>query len=198
MVKCNHIVMANHNPPLDYAFLDDVQELTTPEQLKAISDGTRQKILGILGERSRTTSQLAEILGRPKGTAGHHLRVLARAGLIRVVRTRQVRAMTEKYYGRVAREWIASGDQADADVTAAMLRQVVSERVPEEGTSSCVLVHSRLSCDDAQQFIVRVQALAREFTDASSPEELVYGFVGGVYLTDWPALQEQEREQDNG
>lgn len=189
--------MTNHTTPLDYDIRHDVQELTTPEQLKAISDGTRQKILGILGERSFTTSQLAEVLHQPKGTVGHHLRVLARVGLIRVVRTRQVRAMTEKYYGRVAREWIASGAQAGIDVTAAMLRQVESERVREEGDSSFVLVHSRLSCEAAQQFVARVQAVAREFTEASSPEEPVYAFIGGVYLTDWPAASREDRETDD-
>lgn len=190
--------MADQNTPLDYEFLDDVQELTTPAELKAISDETRQKVLGILLERSATTSQLAEVLGQPKGTVGHHLRVLARAGLIRVVRTRQVRAITEKYYGRVAREWRASGAQGATDITAAMVRQVLSERVPEEGMSAFVLVHTRLSCHAAQQFFERLQALAEEFTNESSPEERGYGFIGGVYLTDWPDRKEPETGKADG
>ena len=37
-----------------------------------------------------------EKLGLPKGTVGHHVKVLEKAGLVRVVRTRKVRALTEQ------------------------------------------------------------------------------------------------------
>ena len=49
---------------------------------------------------------------RPQGTVGHHLKVLERGGLVRVVRTRQVRALTEKYYGRVARLFVLKTDDS--------------------------------------------------------------------------------------
>ena len=68
----------------------------------------------------------------PKGTVGHHLKVLERAGLVRVVRTRRVRAVTEKYYGRVARLFlIKSADERDDElvygVGATSLRNAAAE-----------------------------------------------------------------------
>ena len=95
--------MGERRRKADYDFAHDVLRVEEPEQFKAVGDPTRQKIISLLSERAATTSQLAEALGQPKGSVGHHLKVLEKAGLIRVVRTRQVRAMTEKYYGRTAR-----------------------------------------------------------------------------------------------
>src|ERR671935_1665766 len=106
--------MTDHTEIPDYN-LEDVLYLTTPEQFKAITGSTRPRILGLVGQRAATTKQLAETLGLPKGTVGHHLKVLEDAGLVRVVRTRQVRAITEKFYGRTARLFLfETEDPADA------------------------------------------------------------------------------------
>src|SRR6202158_6520062 len=106
-----------------------------PEQLKALADQVRAAIIALLRERAYSTQQLAKELGIPKGTVGHHLKVLERAGLIHVVRTRQVRAVTEKFYGRTARLFLYHAeDPADARaIGTTMLRQAANEleRAPE-------------------------------------------------------------------
>ncbi|HKI91522.1 MAG TPA: winged helix-turn-helix domain-containing protein, partial [Gaiellaceae bacterium] len=89
-------------PSPDYE-ADDVMVVREPEQLKALGDDLRSQIVVLLRERARSTTELAELVDLPKGTVGHHVKVLERAGLIRVVRTRKVRALTERYYGRTAR-----------------------------------------------------------------------------------------------
>ena len=76
----------------------------------------------------------------PKGTVGHHLKVLERAGLVHVVRTRQVRALTEKYYGRVARLFVMKGDEHDdgargGGLAAMMLRQAADEAASHRATT---------------------------------------------------------------
>src|SRR5919204_4535447 len=81
---------------------EDVLVVDKPDQLRALADDLRATMIALLRDRARSTQELAEELELPKGTVGHHLKVLERAGLIHVVRTRQVRALTEKYYGRVA------------------------------------------------------------------------------------------------
>lgn len=93
--------MADHKAP-DYE-LDDVLDVDRPEQFKALFEETRVAIVDLLLERAATVKELAETLGKPKGTIGHHVSALVAAGLIRVVRTRMVRAIEAKYYGRVAR-----------------------------------------------------------------------------------------------
>ena len=86
-----------------------------PERLRAIADATRGRIVTLLNQRAASTTELAAALEMPKGTVGHHLKVLEKAELVRVVRTRQVRALTEKYYGRVARLFVLkSADESVA------------------------------------------------------------------------------------
>src|SRR5919202_4718019 len=100
-------------PPRDYD-ADEVLVVDRPDQLRALADNLRATLVALLRERARSTQELSEELRLPKGTVGHHLKVLERAGLIRVVRTRPVRAVTEKFYGRVARLFIIrAGESAN-------------------------------------------------------------------------------------
>ena len=106
-----------------------------PKQLRALGDALRARIVMLLRERAASTTELAAVLETPKGTVGHHLKVLEQAGLIRVVRTRQVRALTEKFYGRVARLFVLKGDDALPEelrggvLAAMMLRQAADELI---------------------------------------------------------------------
>src|SRR5260370_24883680 len=89
--------MMSNTPAPDYD-LDDRIELTTVEQVRAISSPMRNTILGLLHERAATVTELATAIKRPKSTIAHHVSVLAEAGLLRVVRTRRVRSIDERYY----------------------------------------------------------------------------------------------------
>src|ERR687885_178786 len=94
--------MAGNPAPPDYDLADRIA-LTEPFQVKAISHPLRTTILGLLHERAATVSELAVALERPKSTVAHHVKVLNEAGLVQVVRTRRVRAIEERFYGRTAR-----------------------------------------------------------------------------------------------
>lgn len=162
------------------------------DQARLLSDETRAAIIVLLAERPATTAQLAEALRRPKGTVGHHLKAMEAAGLIRVVRTRKVRALTEKYYGRVARTYlfpnVDEGPQPDFMVDA-----MNEMRTPREGeTPFFTLRHARLAEDRLEEFGERVLALAEEFAAMRRSGITVYGFIAGVYPTDRPSLREDE------
>src|SRR6476661_1842787 len=86
------------NPP-DYE-LADRMALTSPAQVRAIGHPLRTTILQLLHERAATVTELAVAVARPKSTVAHHVEVLTRNGLLRVVRTRKVRAIEERFYGR--------------------------------------------------------------------------------------------------
>lgn len=181
----------------DYEFLHKVLDVRDPEQFKAVGDPTRSRIISLLGEKAATTSQLAEALGQPKGSVGHHLKVLESAGLIRVVRTRQVRAITEKYYGRTAQLFQLHNIGWDDEAGQFMfLRQVMNEAVvtpPAEEVGGDTLRHARIPAEKAREFHRRILELADEFGDCESVSgESVYVFLGGVYLTDLPELPEEE------
>src|SRR5207237_4201738 len=85
-------------PSPDYE-ADDVLVVREREQLRALGDDLRSTIVILLREHAHSTTELAQELGLPKGTVGHHVKVLEKAGLVQVVRTRKVRAVTENSYG---------------------------------------------------------------------------------------------------
>jgi DNA-binding transcriptional ArsR family regulator len=184
--------MSRERRRLDYE-LDDILEVRRPDQFRAVGDPTRQKIISLLSERAATTSQLAEALGQPKGSVGHHLKVLEGAGLIRVVRTRRVRAITEKYYGRTARLFMFMDESSPEPVD--FLRQAMNERVipeiPAVGTTT--LRHARIPAEKVREFNRRVVELSDEFAGFENvPGERVYGFLAGTCLTDLPELPDEE------
>src|SRR5206468_10700333 len=112
----------------DYA-AKDTMIVAEPKQLKAMADPLRTQLIQLLRDRARSTQELAEELALPKGSVGHHLKVLESAGLIRVVRTRKVRAMTEKFYGRTARLFLYQTEDPDETraISTNTLRQPASE-----------------------------------------------------------------------
>jgi len=59
--------------------------------------------LGLLHDRAASTQQIANQLGILTGSVSYHLKVLTRAGLVKLVNTRKVRGVTERFYGRTAR-----------------------------------------------------------------------------------------------
>ena len=69
-------------------------------QLRAIADPLRSALLDLVLERAASVSELAAAIGRPTSTVAHHVNVLVDAGMLRVVRTRRVRAIDERYHGR--------------------------------------------------------------------------------------------------
>jgi DNA-binding transcriptional ArsR family regulator len=154
---------------VDYA-AEDTMLISDPEQLRALADDLRGRIISLLRERAWSTQQLARELAIPKGTVGYHLKVLERAGLIRVVHTRQVRAVTEKFYGRVARLFLFEPEDP-ADVRAlgaATLRDAAFqlERAPEGASWGFVL--SRLTSKDRARLGRRVDRLINDFREADA------------------------------
>ena len=176
--------------------LDAVVEASSPAQLKALGDVTRRRILDLLHDRAATTTHVAEALGKPKGTVGYHLKTLERAGLIRIVRTRQVRAMTEKYYGRVARTILVKASEGKPSEFP-MLTQALEEarvRSPDDPLPMFTLRNVRISEPDAVEFAERLVALAGEFVSQPREGDVVYGLIAGVYPTDLPLLSEDDDE----
>ncbi|HXZ06172.1 MAG TPA: winged helix-turn-helix domain-containing protein, partial [Ktedonobacteraceae bacterium] len=59
--------------------------ISTVQQLKAISDPVRSRILGIIQNQPATAKQIADSLQASPGAIGHHMHVLEAAGLAHVV-----------------------------------------------------------------------------------------------------------------
>ena len=187
---------ASEQHALDYE-IEDAVVASTNAQLKAVADDTRVNILNLLLERAATVTQLAEALGKPKGTVGYHAKVLEDAGMIRVVRTNKVRAMTEKYYGRTGRTVVLESAPKPDDpmwfINDALrgIRKVEGEPLPM--FTSRV---ARIPMDRAVEFSERIVELAEEFIALPRSGDTVFGFLAGVYPTDHPAFAEEHHTND--
>ncbi len=172
----------SNNP--DYPLADAVVA-DRPDQFKALGDPLRSHILDLALERALTVSDLAGTLGRPKGTIAHHVGVLVEAGLLTVVRTRQVRAITERFYGRTGRTIHISSHDGDDPLpfVREAEREVDTALSRELGESMFTLRHARIPPERALEFAERALALAVEFTELPRAGAVEFGFLVGVYPT---------------
>lgn len=188
--------MSDNPSPPDYE-LDDRLALTTPTQVRALSNPLRTTILGLLHERAATVTELATAMDRPKSTIAHHVKVLADAGLLRVVRTRRVRAIDERFFGRTARmfyvsvEQAADGETLPTDFNDFEVAARESARAFRDRQLWGFIRHARLSEARAAEFWDRIAALVREFDELPRAGHTVYGFAVGIYPTDEPRLPER-------
>src|SRR3954454_16214369 len=178
--------------------LGETLVVTAPEQLRALADPLRGTILELLLERAATVTELAQAVGRPKGTVDYHVNLLVAAGLLRVVRTRRVRAIEERYYGRVARTLYIGvlSRPEDKQVVSAVnsLREAAAESAPAHAADElrCLLVRARIPIEEVRTFWAEVQEVARRFSQIPRSGDQVYGFVAGLYPTDAPRLPDPE------
>jgi DNA-binding transcriptional ArsR family regulator len=179
--------------------LDDMILVNAPEQLRALADPLRATLLELLLERAATVTEMARAVDRPKSTVAYHVGLLLDAGLLRVVRTQRVRALEERYYGRVART-IYIGvltRPEDKQVVAAIngLAEAAAEAAPAHAADElrCTLVHARIPIDEVRNFWAQVQELARRFAQIPRAGDQVYGFAAGLYPTDAPTLPDAKR-----
>ncbi len=169
----------------DYDLPDEVHA-ATPEQMKALANSARTHILDLVLERAATVTELSVALDRPKSSVAYHVDQLVAAGLLRVVRTRKVRAIEERFYGRTGRT-IVVGTLGKQTAAASFLDQAVVEAGPFDQQLSTIR-HARIPEDRAQEFFHRVNRLAEEFTTLPREGDVVFGFVAAIYPTDHPTL----------
>lgn len=204
--------MADHDeqaeaPPStpDYE-LAETLELTDPAEYRALFEETRQQIVSLLLERAATTSELAEVIGKPKGTIGHHLKVLEEAGLVHVVRTKRVRALEAKYYGRTARVFLFRHEHeavgmpqrllAEAAAEIAQLPAIDEHEVDDgvHGPMTANRRYVRIPPERAMEWAHRMNELMVEFSRESTAGDTTYALVFGLYPTSRPALPGLTRE----
>jgi DNA-binding transcriptional ArsR family regulator len=185
--------MADNSSPPDYDLADRIA-LTSPAQVKAIGHPLRTTILGLLHERAATVTELAVAVERPKSTVAYHVKVLAEAGLVQVVRTRRVRAIEERFYGRTARMFYVSvdriqeGDDLPRDFNDFVVAARESAEAYESGKLWGFIRHARISEAQASEFWERMAELVAEFDRLPRSGATMYGFAVGVYPTDHPTL----------
>ena len=173
--------------------LEAVVAASGPRQLKALADPLRSTILDLVLDRAATVTELAEAVGRPKSSVAYHVDVLVDAGLLRVVRSRKVRAIEERLYGRVART-VVFGSVPVGGPGDFLAEATAETRGLDPDQMASTLRHVRITEAAAREFFERVASLAEEFSALPREGDQVWGFVAGIYASDQPTLPESRRE----
>jgi DNA-binding transcriptional ArsR family regulator len=185
----------------DYDVVDR-KVVTTPAELRAMADPLRSTLLELLLERAATVTELAAAVARPKSTVAHHVKVLVDAGMLRVVRTRRVRAIEERFYGRTARLFHV-GQVPLAEVSpppwSNYLADAATESMPayQADQMRAVRRHVRISDERAAMFWNEVDDLVRKFTQLPREGDTAYAFVVSLYPADHPMLPEADQPPIN-
>jgi predicted ArsR family transcriptional regulator len=186
--------MTNKAPVPDYD-LADTMHLTSREQVQAIGSSLRTTLLGLLHERAATVTELAGAVGRPKSTIAYHVDVLHRAGLIRVVRTRRVRAVEERSFGRTARMfYVGVGEHAGdeplpLDFNDFAVAAQESQAAYQARRLRAFIRHARIPPERAAEFWTQVMDVVHDFDRLPRSGDTTYGFVVGIYpIADYPVL----------
>jgi DNA-binding transcriptional ArsR family regulator len=181
--------------------VEDLRIVSSPQELRAMADPLRGTLLDLVLERAATVSELAAAVGRPKSTIAHHVGVLVDAGMLKVVRTRRVRAIDERFYGRTARIfYVGVIRPEDVPILPDYLSVAAAESGParEADDLRAMLRHARIPRERAAEFWERVFQLTHEFMRLPRSGDTVYGFVVGLYPTEYPTLPDQDHGPSTG
>jgi predicted transcriptional regulator len=164
--------------------------LTTDEQLRAVSNLTRHRIMAVLRFGPATITQIAGRVGVAKGSSSYHVRLLERAGLVKVVRTRKVRGVTERYYAMAARS-IVLPDPGTGGPDVLMRHAVADLEASAADDRQVRMAHLRLTPQQFAELGARLQQLADEYQALSDPSLPDASLVFALFH---PAPREQAEE----
>lgn len=186
--------------------MEDIHVIDSLEALRAFSDPMKLQIIDGLRGEPRTASQIAKNLGEKPTKLYYHVTELERCGLITVAETRQKGNLVEKYYKpaanfyRVDTALFEKGPEALGafyqnvsgmlEQSAVMLRSSIEAGTfteKEAASSKRLLIRSRLSPADAEEFSQRLDALLQEFGQRASPDAEQPVSLTLLFYTEQPA-----------
>lgn len=177
------------------------------DQIKALANPLRQRILELMIEAPITTKQVADRLGEKPTKLYHHVDTLEAAGLIKLVKTKRKRGTVEKYFEAVAERFVM--DRAAVEVRAVTddeqgrLETIISSSLDEtlseiresmgtgliradddSGESVFVRSHLRMTPLQMSVLVDRLQEWIRDCQGSHDPDaEMEYGLTVAFYPT---------------
>lgn len=177
--------------------------ITTPAQLKAVSDPLRLEILETLLKEALTVKQVADRLGQPPTKLYYHVNALEKVGVVTVVETRVKSGIIEKYYRASAQSLkvdrqLLRAKKSDAfetllsvvfDATVDDLRRsraaglLVMPDDPEAETTNLTISRTLLNLPPAAvpKAIAKLNALIKEWDYPERAGDVNYGFTFAFY-----------------
>lgn len=160
---------------------------TTSDEVLAMGDPTRTRILNALRWQPASAKRLSEHLEMTHGRVGHHLKILEKAGFVELAEERQVRGLTERIY-RTTFDYVTV--QLD-DPTFNEVRfffqlcgHLTSPSTPTP-IARCRRLHvTRMTRERATEYAQRLQELADEFAQDDEDNGEMFALAGAVFRTD--------------
>jgi hypothetical protein len=172
--------------------LEDVRVVSSPEAIKAMFDPLRGTLLELLLERAASVQELAAAVERPKSSIAYHVGLLTAADLLKVVRTRKVRGIDERYYGRTARIFYVGGAMPEqSELPPGPFEDIAAESAPAQRDDNLRAIkrYAWISDAEADRFWHRVFELVNEYAQLPRAEQgEAYAFVAALYPTQHPRL----------
>lgn len=176
----------------DYV-LDDVLDVDTPERLKALGDPLRSHICDLVLERAMSVTEIAERVGRPRGSVAYHVDILVDAGLLQVTHARRVRAVEERFYGRTARTYLLPDTPGEMPLLREMMNEydhdaadrLIAERpaAPVDSPVFTTYRRARIPVARAAEYARRLNELVLEFVDERRGGDVEFGLFVSMFPT---------------
>ncbi len=167
--------------------------LSTDIQIKAYVHPTRIAILSMLAARKRTVSSVAKELGVHPANITHHVKLLQKVGLIKLVEKRDIGKNIEKYYRSIALNFVVSADKSTKSnkqaLELAILRNDLSTAIStvkryEKHEIIAVIKIARILPHDVKSLQKRIMKLIREFSRHDSARGRAYTLNISAYPTE--------------
>jgi DNA-binding transcriptional ArsR family regulator len=120
--------------------------VASANDLRALANGVRLNMLGLLRNHEWTMSELAMELGLLKGSVSYHLRVLERARIVRQIDERSVRGGRQQLWTLTASSIAGDPNLTGRGERPAVLRVIASQM---EASEAQRLFISQVRLDDA-------------------------------------------------
>lgn len=148
----------------------------TREELRAVANPLRLRILRLCLHEELTNKELAERLGKDPGSLHHHVRMLVDSGFLEPTGVRtSARGALEKPYRATGKSWTIDVGDPSARADFAMLDALRDELLEAHGEVIVSRLGLRLNDASAAELRQRLQALLEEFSKRDDAEGDLFG-----------------------
>ncbi len=181
--------------------IPETYQLETIEQMRALAEELRIRIIEALGQQAMTAKQVATLLDEAPAKVHYHLHELEKVGLVNLVDIREKGNMLEKYYRAVAKNISASEtlfQRAPSDETIALIREffqqisqrfmrVLADALKRQAWEEHISLHLTgeqlwMTREEYQQLVKQINALVEPYKNPrNNAGEQEHTFVEIIY-----------------
>lgn len=162
------------------------------EQIKALSSPYRISIIEAFNGEEATAKHISSKIGEPHSKVNYHIKLLAKVGLLKLVKESPKYGVIEKYYQPIAKSFVIdskvtnSSDEVDKFKSAIFDRIskdfIENTRNPEINLASKITYDSNIymTRDEIQEINKKISALLAPYHNQEDKEDAIKCSVGMV------------------